>query len=121
MEMDVTAEEVLDGWWCLMRGSVFWGTEACVEGTAEDMHGLADAIIEYRTYRAKRCEVGFDGLGHFWIHSPRNAENGDALSDDDAQALAAQILRDVPKPAPVTNGSREPLQNDAQTATSEKA
>lgn len=60
------------GWFSIVRAgtwaSISW---ASVEGPIDDMEALADALEDWRPFRAKRCAVKIDGE-RFWLSSPRN-------------------------------------------------
>ena len=71
-------------------------SDACVEGSAEEMVEIAKAIRARGRYSAKRCAVAIDGASaQFW--SPRNSMSDDAgrTTLAAADALAAQIEIDL--------------------------
>lgn len=61
-----------------------------VEGTAEEMRDIAQAIRDHSTFSHKRCAVccGPNSVA-FW--SPRNSEVSGNFSKEDAEDLASQI------------------------------
>lgn len=68
-------------------------SDACVEGTAEHMLAIAQAIIEKRDHDERRCavEVSEDGQTvAFW--SPRNSRENGVVPYADALALAHEII-----------------------------
>ena len=67
-------------------------SDACVEGSEEEMLGIAQAIKLRERRSFGRCAVAFlsDGV-HFW--SPRNSMGDGVVSIEEADELAAQILR----------------------------
>ena len=68
---------------------------SCIEGTAEHMLAIADAIQRRSEHEEKRCAVQADcGDAAFW--SPRNS-NGDVciVTLADADELAAQIVAEL--------------------------
>ena len=69
-------------------------SNACVEGTAEEMIAIAVAIKERTDESFKRCAVLFasDGV-HFW--SPRNSTVDGLVSLEEADELANQILTEL--------------------------
>lgn len=67
-------------------------SDACVEGDAEEMICIAEAIKARTLRHFERCAVAFwpDGV-HFW--SPRNSMEDGVVSIEEANELADQILR----------------------------
>ena len=67
-------------------------SDACVEGSEEEMLGIAQAIKLRERGSFGRCAVAFlsDGV-HFW--SPRNSSEDGVVSVEEADELADQILR----------------------------
>ena len=67
-------------------------SDACVEGSEEEMLEIAQAIKLGERRNFKRCAVAFlsDGV-HFW--SPRNSSEDGVVSVEEADELADQILR----------------------------
>lgn len=67
-------------------------SDACVEGSEEEMLGIAQAIKLRERRSFGRCAVAFlsDGV-HFW--SPRNSSEDGVVSVEEADELADQILR----------------------------
>lgn len=66
-------------------------SNACVEGTGEEMIAIARAIENRTGVAFKRCAVFFadDGV-HFW--SPRNSRTDGVVTVEEADDLAKQIL-----------------------------
>ena len=72
----------------------FWHSgrvsDADVEGTADEMRGIAKAIRERGYYAARRCAVQVNETGvEFW--SPRNSMGSASVSLATADALADEI------------------------------
>lgn len=68
--------------------------EACIEGHADEMLAVADAIKERGAVSFKRVAVHFDSDGaHF--HSPKNSERDAVVTVNEADELAAQILAEL--------------------------
>ena len=67
-------------------------SDACVEGSEEEMLGIAQAIKLRERRSFGRCAVAFlsDGV-HFW--SPRNSTTHGVVTVEEADELADQILR----------------------------
>ena len=76
---------------CMYSGRV---ADACVEGNAAEMLGMAEGIETRKGYSAKRCEVRIVGERALFC-SPRNsAEGGEGESTlAEADELAAEIRR----------------------------
>lgn len=72
----------------LMCSSRF--SDADVEGTAEEMLGIADAITERGAYSARRCSVSIDG-DRASFDSPRNSMSAGVVTLAEADALAVEI------------------------------
>jgi len=71
-------------------------SDACVEGTAGDMLGIARAIQKRTEYSAKRCEVSCY-KSRVLFHSPRNSRVKANVHMDVALRLAVQILQELDK------------------------
>lgn len=69
-------------------------SDACVEGTAEEMIEIARAIENRTSASFKRCAVHFgdDGV-HFC--SPRNSTVDGVVSIEEADELARQIIEEL--------------------------
>lgn len=67
---------------------------AAIEGTREEMLALADALMERREYRAKRCAVWWDYDGAV-VWSPRNSITPTVLPPSHAAALASKIREEI--------------------------
>ena len=67
-------------------------SDACVEGNAEEMICIAEAIKARTLCHFERCAVAFwpDGV-HFW--SPRNSSEDGVVSIEEADELADQIFQ----------------------------
>lgn len=75
-------------------GSVLWTSgrisDACVEGPAEHMRGIAGAIEKRGGYHEKRCAVACSSThAEFW--SPRNSMRPAVVLIEHADVLAKQI------------------------------
>lgn len=79
-----------------------WISTACVEGSGAEMIGIAKAIRNRSSFRAKRCAVKVEGdVAFFW--SPRNSYNmGSKVADprgevplEVADRLADQIEKEL--------------------------
>lgn len=95
--------------WNRSGGSFHWSgriSDADVEGTAEHMIGIAEAIIARGFYSAKRCcvEVSKDGATAAFS-SPRNSRRDGVVPYADALALANEIMETLASPAPEGGGS----------------
>lgn len=67
-------------------------SDACVEGSEEEMLWIATPIIARKEYEFCRCAVRFEPDGvHFW--SPRNSRVDGVVSIEEADELANQIIR----------------------------
>lgn len=76
-------------------------SDADVEGTAEEMLGIAEAIEKRGTYEAKRCAVAVGSVtASFW--SPRNSQTRGTVSLAEADELAAAIRAGLSPSAPTT-------------------
>lgn len=76
-------------------------SDADVEGTAEEMRGIAKAIRERRAYcNARRCAVDATGneVGTVVFYSPRNSMRHAHVSRAAAEKLAQQIESELSKP-----------------------
>ena len=65
-------------------------SDADVEGCAHAMLGIATAIEERSTFRAKRCAVWFEG-DRACFSSPRNSQRPGTVTLEDADNLAKEI------------------------------
>lgn len=73
-------------------------SDADVEGDANDMLRIAEAIEKREDFDAYRCAVAFDGdRVFFW--SPRNSMTRGEVTLADADALAAEIRATLAKAA----------------------
>lgn len=80
-----------DGWYVIEYADGTRLSDACVEGPATDMLGLADAIERRRDFSEWRCAVTFDG-DRVQFYSPRNTTGGyGEVPFAVADALAAEI------------------------------
>lgn len=98
-----------DGWWCIERAhhdgrrwmekleehvfalrSSARVSDADVEGTAEEMIGIAQAIRDRGTYGAKRCAVDATGP-RVLLWSPRNSIAAGSVTLEAADDLATKI------------------------------
>lgn len=70
-------------------------SDACVEGTADEMRELAKAIKARGSASFKRCAVSVeDEQAHFC--SPRNSTRDGVVPLADADAFANQVLAELP-------------------------
>lgn len=73
--------------------------DACVEGNAFEMRGIAKAIIAKGSYHAKRCAVrylpddGTTGFSEFLFWSPRNSEMRGVTEEWNATEFAHEALK----------------------------
>jgi hypothetical protein len=67
-------------------------SDADVEGTREEMAGLARAILDRDSFEERRCAVRVDG-DHVELWSPRNSQRPARIPYHHAEALAREILR----------------------------
>lgn len=65
-------------------------SDADVEGRAREMLGIATAIEERSTFKAKRCAVWFEG-DRACFSSPRNSQRPGTVTLEDADNLAKEI------------------------------
>lgn len=65
-------------------------SDADIEGTAEEMLGIANAIVARGEYSAKRCSVSIDG-DRALFDSPRNSMRAGVVTLAEADALAIEI------------------------------
>ena len=95
MSLRVDQHEPLGDWWTITDDGA-WISDACVEGTAEEMHEIARALRCGGSYFAHRCAVSWSN-GHAEFHSPRNSSGGisQRFAQVEAMALAEQIEREV--------------------------
>lgn len=70
-------------------------SDACVEGTLEEMKEIAQAIFEGTRASFKRCAVKYmeDGRVAFW--SPRNSQRDGIVTDEEATELAREIMEEA--------------------------
>lgn len=69
-------------------------SDACVEGTAEEMREIALAIKARSSVSFKRCAVSVDGKEvSFW--SPRNSSTDGVVPLEDADAFADAVLAEL--------------------------
>lgn len=84
----------LDGdsdWYALHDATGRYVSDACVEGTAEDMRALADALRAGISVYIKRCAARIvDGEWH--LYSPRNTLGGHATLPLERGAELADII-----------------------------
>lgn len=78
-------------------------SDACVEGTADEMRGIAAAIERRSTESHKRCAVNAS-TDRVELWSPRNSQEHGIVSLADADELAAQIRRELPTESPGASG-----------------
>lgn len=90
MTLRVDRCDALDDWWVITDDGAPI-TDAAVEGTAAQMHALAQAIRSGEFYSARRCAVQPEG-GYILLWSPRNSQRASRrYSQAEALALAEQI------------------------------
>lgn len=65
-------------------------SDACVEGTAEEMLAIADAIDNKTSVSFKRCAVNIT-YSEVRFRSPRNSKKDGIVSHAEASELAAKI------------------------------
>lgn len=70
-------------------------SDADVEGTAEEMLAIADAIQGSEDIEFKRCAIRWQPNGFVEVWSPRNSMRPERISGDDARHLATEIRRVV--------------------------
>jgi NTP pyrophosphatase (non-canonical NTP hydrolase) len=67
--------------------------EACIEGSLEEMIEVATAITLRTSVRFERVAVLWDeGKNVFWFYSPKNSEHLVAITPEEADDLATQIV-----------------------------
>lgn len=83
----------MDDWYVIERehGGRICGAD--IEGTAEEMLAIADAIECGESFAAKRCAVSRPIDGAVEMMSPRNSIKPARVTLADAKALAAEIRR----------------------------
>lgn len=93
--MNLTIEESgFDGWFCIYgEGLQPWRAGgANVEGPAEDMTGLAEAIENRGRFSERRCAVVYvEANDTFELWSPRNSMSRETVTALQARVLAANI------------------------------
>lgn len=114
MKIKLKKSECLDNWFMIVRaehdGREWWervesgcerfmtserlSPEACIEGTAEHMIGIATAIKERSMESFKRCEVRIEGDAAYF-RSPKNSDGDVVVPLESADDLAAQILAEL--------------------------
>ncbi len=67
-------------------------SDACIEGSADEMKEIAAAIRDKRSVSFKRCEAELAG-DEYWLSSPRNSRRHYAASMQTAKHLADEIER----------------------------
>ena len=89
MTLTLRHSEGLGDWYVIERNGRDI-TDANVEGTLEEMRGIAQAIRVGTNYYAKRCAVSIrEGKAFFW--SPRNSVTKGEATLGEAVSLATQI------------------------------
>ncbi|MEY5098407.1 MAG: hypothetical protein RJA36_1126 [Pseudomonadota bacterium] len=68
--------------------------EACIEGTAEEMIELAEAIKARGAASFKRCAVRVDGENAYFC-SPKNSERDAVVPLANADEFAAQVFAEL--------------------------
>lgn len=82
----------LENWYVIERADGGRVSDAQVEGTAEQVLAIAEAITERSSACFKRCAV--ECAKHYVrLWSPRNSQQPACVGIGDADALAADILR----------------------------
>jgi len=77
-------------------------SDADVEGTAEEMLEIADAIKHRQPIAFKRCAVSIESDGvHFW--SPRNSTKDGVVTLEEADELSEQIFSELKYKPSTTN------------------
>lgn len=113
MKIVLNKSDVLDDWYTIIRAEHDGHTwlqpvrgggfqymcserisDACVEGTAEEMIAIANAIKSRENVEFRRCEVRFEDDGvHF--SSPRNSMEDGVTTIEEADEFAEQVLREL--------------------------
>ena len=91
----------LDDWYVIEFEDGENISDASVEGSWEEMQGLAKAVLERNHEVYKRCAVSTDGKNaQFW--SPRNSQgSGDSIPLETADLWAKNILENPPPEKPL--------------------
>jgi len=85
-------------WFTILREDGSRLTGASIEGSADDMHRLAEAIRERDSFAERRCAIRFC-KDHFEMWSPRNhaSDTYPHVTIAEADTLADYIERHVPR------------------------
>jgi hypothetical protein len=87
------------GWYVILCGDRLRQIGgASVEGTAEEMRALADALADRRDYSAGRCRVVVPDGHAFVLSSPRNTITPTEIPMRYAAGLVASIREETAKP-----------------------
>lgn len=78
-------------WYAIERADGTRLQWASIEGDAEEMLAIADAIERRGSVAFKRCAVHVDVVGRVLMHSPRNSVDQTVITLADADALARSI------------------------------
>lgn len=91
--MNLTLRDAMDDWYVIERehGGRICGAD--IEGTAEEMLAIADAIECGESFASKRCAVSRPVDGAVEMHSPRNSIKPARVTLTAAKALAVEIRR----------------------------
>lgn len=68
--------------------------EACIEGTANEILAIANAIKSRGSAHFKRCSVVVEG-GVSYFRSPKNSEHDTAIHLIEADAFAEQVFKEL--------------------------
>jgi len=114
MRIKLETSEWIDDWYLIVRaehdGRFWWeetgpnserlmsserlSPEACIEGTANEMLSIADAIKSRGSAIFKRCAVRVkDDIAYFC--SPKNSEHDSAIPLVEADAFAEQVFKEL--------------------------
>ena len=109
------------GWYAILRDERLGQVGgASVEGTAEEMRALADALEARRDYSADRCRVLVPDSDRFRLSSPRNTITPTEIPMRHAAGLIASIRAETAKPVErddFSDADDEPLHVDVPTPT----
>ena len=106
-------EGSFDDWWVIERAPVGRLLDADVEGTAEEMRGIAAAIRARGRYSAKRCAVDAREPDGVRLWSPRNSAAAALVDYAEADCLAVVIEGKLATPQPAASPDRDALEFDA--------
>lgn len=120
MRLTITQSDVMEDWYLIERethdgrtwlepmpggGAMFMTSsrfsDADVEGHADQMLAIADAIEQRQSVRFKRCAVRVDGQRVFFC-SPRNSQREGECTLEEADELVKVIRERIPRPQPVS-------------------